>query len=147
MTSGAAPGLAEAAHTAVAAATDVLVDDDVQASLTMMYELHYSGLGGVADRWEWDGDLLSARAVLEAAFEQRLHELVPAESIDAERLPRRLFAIIEADDGPSLSRFLERKADLEQWREFLTHRSVYQLNSGYSGGGAARWWGTSRRSR
>jgi hypothetical protein len=26
-----------------------------------------------------------------------------------------------------LSRFLERRADLGQWREFLTHRSVYQL--------------------
>jgi heme oxygenase-like protein len=124
---GAASGLVDRARTAVATAGDVLADDDVQASLTTMYELHYSGLTDVDDRWEWDADLLSARAVLEAAFEERLGELVPEERVDAEHLPRQLFAIVDADDGPSLSRHLERLADLEQWREFLVHRSVYQL--------------------
>ena len=38
-----------------------------------------------------------------------------------------LRAIDEADDGPSLSRHLERDGTLEQFREFLVHRSGYQL--------------------
>jgi hypothetical protein len=35
--------------------------------------------------------------------------------------------IVEADDGPSLSRHLERHGTLEQVLEFLVHRSAYQL--------------------
>jgi hypothetical protein len=38
-----------------------------------------------------------------------------------------LRAIAEADDGPSLSRYLERSATVEQLLEFVTHRSAYQL--------------------
>ena len=38
-----------------------------------------------------------------------------------------LRAIADADDGPSLSRHVEREATLEQVREFLVHRSAYQL--------------------
>jgi Iron-containing redox enzyme len=124
---GCAGDLIDRARAAVATSEDVLEDDDVQATLTTMYELHYSGLDDVDDGWEWDAGLLSVRAVLETAFEERLRELVPPESADVHNLPRRLFEIIADDDGPSLSRFLERKADLGQWREFLTHRSVYQL--------------------
>src|SRR3954454_9364928 len=74
---GTAPGLTAAARTAIAAADDMLTDDDVQASLTTMYELHYSGLDGVDDHWEWDPGVLEACAVLEGAFEQRLVGLVP----------------------------------------------------------------------
>ena len=39
----------------------------------------------------------------------------------------QLTAAIAADDGPSLSRFMAREGDLEQWREYLTVRSVYHL--------------------
>jgi hypothetical protein len=35
--------------------------------------------------------------------------------------------LIEADDGPELSIYMERKASLDQFREFLIHRSAYQL--------------------
>ena len=42
------------AHAAVARSGDVMHDDDVQVSLTMLYELHYTGLDGVDDHWEWD---------------------------------------------------------------------------------------------
>ena len=38
-----------------------------------------------------------------------------------------LRAIADADDGPSLSRHVERDATLEQVLEFLVHRSAYQL--------------------
>ena len=38
-----------------------------------------------------------------------------------------LRAIADADDGPSLSRHLERDGTLEQFLEFVVHRSAYQL--------------------
>ena len=38
-----------------------------------------------------------------------------------------LRAIEDADEGPSLSTYLEREGTLEQFREFAVHRSAYQL--------------------
>lgn len=38
-----------------------------------------------------------------------------------------LRAIADADDGPSLSRWLETRGTLEQFLEFVIHRSAYQL--------------------
>jgi heme oxygenase-like protein len=35
--------------------------------------------------------------------------------------------IADSDDGPSLSQHVERKATIEQVREFMIHRSAYQL--------------------
>ena len=38
-----------------------------------------------------------------------------------------LRAIAEADEAPSVSRYIDRHATLEQVLEFLVHRSAYQL--------------------
>jgi hypothetical protein len=38
-----------------------------------------------------------------------------------------LRAVAEADDGPSLSRHLERHGTREEFEEFVVHRSAYQL--------------------
>ena len=38
-----------------------------------------------------------------------------------------LRAIADADDGPSLSSYIERQASLAQLEEFVVHRSAYQL--------------------
>ncbi len=38
-----------------------------------------------------------------------------------------IFAQTAAGDGPSLTRFLQREATAEQFREVLVHRSLYQL--------------------
>jgi hypothetical protein len=123
------PELTCLARTAVERAGDVLHDDDVQVSLTMLYELHYTGLDGVDDRWEWDPALIGVRGILEEAFEERLRTLVPA---DAGRevgstVADVLAQVIEADDGPPMAKFLERTATVDQWREFLVHRGTYQL--------------------
>ena len=40
---------------------DALVDDDLQLALYLCYELHYRGLPGVDERWEWDPALLGWR--------------------------------------------------------------------------------------
>jgi heme oxygenase-like protein len=107
----------------------VLHDDDLQLALFVCYELHYRGWDGVDDRWEWDPELLRLRAGLEASFEGALLGLVgaPAGPVAAEEMPRALAAIVADDGGPSLSAYLSTRATLEQFREFVMHRSVYQL--------------------
>jgi hypothetical protein len=47
-----------------------------------------------------------------------------------EPVDQQLAAVIAADDGPSLSTHLSRHGTLEQWREYLTLRSVYHLKEG-----------------
>jgi hypothetical protein len=110
---------------------DPLADDDLQLALYLCYELHYHGLDGVDERWEWEPSLLALRRDLEAAFEAALERAVPppaGEPLPApEDMDVALRAIADADDGPSLSRHLEREGTLEQVREFCVHRSAYQL--------------------
>jgi hypothetical protein len=114
---------------AVDTPTAPLSDEDLQLALYCCYELHYGGLPGVDDRWEWNPWLLSFRAALEAAFERALFDEVgpPGESVAADEMDLALRAIADADDGPSLSRFVERQATVEQVEEFAIHRSAYQL--------------------
>ena len=52
--------------------TDAVLDDDLQLALFLLYELHYRGLDGVDDRWEWAPDLLRLRGELEETFEAAL---------------------------------------------------------------------------
>jgi Iron-containing redox enzyme len=121
------PELSCLAREAVNASGDVLHDDDVQLGLTMLYELHYTGLDGVDDRWEWDPALIAVRGILEESFERRLRALVPADQPSDMLIARRLTEVLEADDGPPMSKYLERTATVDQWREFLVHRGTYQL--------------------
>ena len=103
--------------------------EDFQLSLYLLYELHYRGFAEVDDRWEWESALLALRAKLEADFEAALRERIhPGVSrADPGRLGESIVQAIEADEGPQLSVFMERRASLEQFREFLIHRSAYQL--------------------
>jgi hypothetical protein len=38
-----------------------------------------------------------------------------------------VFELVDADDAPSLSRYIETAASLDEFREFVIHRSAYQL--------------------
>lgn len=107
---------------------DPLVDDDLQLALYLCYELHYRGLPGVDERWEWEPSLLATRAGLERRFEEGLAGAVPAgrESVDPDELDLALRAVAEAE-GPSLSSYVKVRASLDEIREFLVHRSAYQL--------------------
>jgi hypothetical protein len=107
-------------------AGDTLHDEDVQLALFVCYELHYRGFAGVSDRWEWQPGLLAFRAVLEEAFERDLRAAA-GEVEGTGSVERDLIALVAADDGPPLSRFIERDATLERFREFVMHRSVYHL--------------------
>jgi Iron-containing redox enzyme len=108
---------------------DPVADEDLQLALYLCYELHYRGLPGVDERWEWSPSLLALRAALEARFEAALRaDVGPVGPPPApEAMDLALRAIMAADDAPSLALFAEREATLEQLLEFLVHRSAYQL--------------------
>jgi hypothetical protein len=101
-------------------------EEDLQLALYACYELHYRGLPGVDDRWEWEPSLLALRAGLERRFEAALRRDIPVPD-RADAIDVALRAIEESDDAPSLSTHLERRGTLEQFLEFLIHRSAYQL--------------------
>jgi hypothetical protein len=111
-------------------AASALTDEDLQLSLAICYELHYRGFDEVPDHWEWDPALLGVRAALERQHLAALQELVGPIPVTDESIDRRLAALIAADDGPSLSAYMAKKGTLEQWREYLTLRSVYHLKEG-----------------
>ena len=123
-------GTTAAAEALLATTTDPLTDDDLQLSLAICYELHYRGFDEVADSWEWDPDLLRLRASLEQRHTAALRDLVGEVPVTGEPVDQQLAALIAADDGPSPSRHLARNGTLEQWREYLTLRSVYHLKEG-----------------
>ena len=103
-------------------------DEDLHLSLFLLYELAYRGWDGVDDRWEWDLGLLRLRAELEQRFSDHLREIAGMpERVDPAEVPAGLAEIVEADDGPSLSKYLRGRATHEQFREFVMHRSIYHL--------------------
>lgn len=115
-------------------AGDPLTDDDLLLALHVCYELHYRGLAGVDERWEWHPALLALRATLEEPLERAVDALAAAAVQRAgvadagpADVPRALAALVEADDGAPVAAYVQRRATLEQVRELLVHRSVYQL--------------------
>ena len=115
--------------TAVAEPVDSLADEDLQLALYLCYELHYRGLDGVDPRWEWEPSLLALRGSLERMVEGAIRRLVgelPAR-IEPKESDRALRAVADADDGPSLSKYLARHGTEQQVLEFVIHRSAYQL--------------------
>lgn len=109
-------------------AVDVTQHEDLQLALLVCYELSYRGLDGVDDRWEWNPDMLALRGGIERAFEWDLRAQVPVpEPVGFESVDRTLSRFVAEDDGPALSRYVQRRGTLEQFREFAAHRSVYQL--------------------
>src|SRR3954452_19689804 len=111
------PATLATAETLAAASAEPLTDDDLQLSLGVCYELHYRGFDGVDDAWEWDPDLLRVRALLEQRHLAALRELVGQVEVTDGPVDQQLAALIAADDGPSLSRYLARHGTLEQSRE------------------------------
>ncbi|HEX5535467.1 MAG TPA: iron-containing redox enzyme family protein [Actinomycetales bacterium] len=110
----------------------VLEDDDIQLGLYLLYELHYGGLEGVDDRWEWHPGLLRTRAVLEAAFEDGLRAAFATAGPlpEPHDLPAELFAFTSDTDRPPggpVANFVAREATSEQVRELMVLRSPYQL--------------------
>jgi Iron-containing redox enzyme len=107
---------------------DPLGDDDLHLALYLCYELHYRGLPGVDELWEWEPSLLALRRTLEGQFEDALRDAVPFEESSADQQEVDLaLRDIAAQEGPSVSAFVQRQATVDQVREFVVHRSAYQL--------------------
>ncbi|MCK8679261.1 iron-containing redox enzyme family protein [Streptomyces lichenis] len=109
--------------------------DDLQLALYLAYEPHYRALEGVADEREWDPALLGLRRPMERAFLAALRSAVPdPEGPDggagaggggvAEALEPLL---VEPVDGEGVSHRLMADGDWGRMREYLAHRSLYQL--------------------
>jgi hypothetical protein len=110
--------------------SDPLHDDDLQLSLAIAYELHYRGFDGVDDDWEWEPTLLRLRTLLERPHLAAMRTLTGPLTLSHDPIDRQLSDLIAADDSPSLSSFMAKQGTLEQWREYLTLRSVYHLKEG-----------------
>ena len=124
------PDLLTPADEAVAAATALVHDDDIQLALFVLYGLHYGGVVETDDAWEWHPSLIALRLRLESAFEAELRRVVPVPPLPeptSTAVASALFALTGEESGPSLSRYVAAKASREQLAEFLVHRSIYTL--------------------
>lgn len=124
--------LAEDVHaveaTPVPDALDPISDDDLQLALYVLYELHYQGFDGVPEAWEWEPSMLGFRRELESHFEAALASAAGGQPPGPpEEMDLQLRAILDSAEGPSLSQHIERAATLQQFLEFVVHRSAYQL--------------------
>jgi hypothetical protein len=107
---------------------DPVADEDLQLSLYLAYELHYSAVRGVDEGWEWEPALLGFRAALERPFEEAVAALVPAATEEElVSVGESLQRIVAEDPGPPLSRYMETRGTREQMLEHVVHRSAYQL--------------------
>ena len=105
-----------------------LSDDDLQLALYLCFELHYRSFPGVDPAWEWDPGLLAMRAVLEQAF----FEAWRPSSGPASRWTRHTSVTCCFASSPktmeSRSPGTSRsRRGIEEFREFVVHRSLYQL--------------------
>ena len=113
-----------------AALTDLRPDgpDDEQLALWVLYALHYRDLDGVPSELEWDPDLLRVRRRLEVSLEQRLRDRFPGHRPDpGVAFGDALFGYVDDHDGPALAPYVQQRADADQVRELLRHRSLYHL--------------------
>jgi hypothetical protein len=105
---------------------DPVIDDDLQLGLWICYELHYQGFADADATWEWQPELIAVRRALEQRLLEALRRevLIPQTGSSTATSLRNL---VDADDSPSVSRYIERSATVEQLREFVIQRSLYQL--------------------
>ncbi|MGW6738093.1 iron-containing redox enzyme family protein [Streptomyces sp. NPDC055013] len=100
--------------------------EDLQLTLYVLYELHYQGFQGVDPELEWDPGLLALRRRLEKRFLTSLRT-------DAAPLTDAAQALADLQIEPvghqatSVSHFLERDGNTEQFREYAALRSLYHL--------------------
>lgn len=121
-------GPAEEAARLAALVENPLGDDDLQLALYLCFELHYRSFPNVDPAWEWNPTLLAVRAVLEEAFFDALEAEIDLDGpVDPTQIGDLLFRLESEDEGVSLSRHLEVEAGIEEFREFVVHRSFYQL--------------------
>jgi hypothetical protein len=116
------------------AIADAPADDDLQLALFCVYELHYRGLEGVAEDWEWQPDLVRVRheweQVLLAGLESEVGAPHSLQQRSREATVARLVETARRGRDSSLAEYVLREAAADQFRELLIHRSVAELRAG-----------------
>lgn len=111
---------------AVPGDVDPATDDDMQLALYCIYELSYRGFRTVDPVMESDQWVLTLKRQLASQFEAGLRARVtPVAAVVGRSVD--LSALIDAACGPSLSEHLLSCRNLGRFREFMVHRSAYQL--------------------
>jgi hypothetical protein len=105
---------------------DPLAGEDTHLALYLLYELHYRGVEGVDERWEWHPDLLRLRAQLEARFTEALVDEV-GELPDVDDITAFLQELTTPSGGPSIAAWVEEQGTLHHLREQAVHRTAWQL--------------------
>lgn len=98
--------------------------DDLQLALYLCYELHYRGIAGVSDQWEWDPALLKLRGDLEERYLGALRADVKTHADVGSALDALL---TEPAHGTGVSHFLRKSPQLGRLREYAALRSLYHL--------------------
>ena len=105
----------------------IFADEDVQLALFLAYEPHYRALPGVDELWEWSPALLRVRRALEDALEAAMLGAVPLPAPPAASEMDVALRGLASGDGPSVSRWVERKATRDQVAELVVLRAPHQL--------------------
>ena len=93
-----------------------LIDEDLQLSLYVCYELAYRSFDEVDPRWEWNPALIALRGRLESRFESALRKAVGEPDggpVDPGQMDIGLREIAESDGEPSLSQYPPKAAMVE----------------------------------
>jgi hypothetical protein len=110
---------------------DMLADDDVHLTLWVLYELHYRGFDDASEDWEWEPGLIAVRRRLEdrllAALRVATSEWVEVALASRGDVAERLFALTELVPSAPLSAFIQRQANLDEFLEYMQHKSIYHL--------------------
>jgi hypothetical protein len=105
---------------------DPFEGDDTHLALYLLYELHYRGVEGVDEAWEWHPDLLRLRAQLERRFTDALVEAV-GEVPEVDDVTTFLQQLTTPKGGPSIAAWVEEQGTLHHLREQAVHRTAWQL--------------------
>jgi hypothetical protein len=105
---------------------DPLAGEDAPLALYCCYELHYRGIQGVHDGWEWDPGLLAWRARLEAAFEDRITEEMGPLPAGFDLADELWAAAAGAEAEGTLSARMAERGTWAELVELTVHRSAYQ---------------------
>lgn len=122
--------LVDSIREAVTKTPDVVTDDDLQLVLFILYGLHYGDVIETDGDWEWNPSLLTARALIEQKFEHALRDRIALPALPMSRsadIAAALFELAANDSGPSVSRYVAKRATAEQLTELVVHRSIYTL--------------------
>ncbi len=105
---------------------DAIGGDDFHLALYLCYELHYRGLPGVSEEWEWHPSVIVLRRSLEADFEEALCTQIPTGPAEDD-IAVQLHAVTETECEFSLADYMRFRSTIEEFKEFVVHRSAYQL--------------------